>query len=222
MLEQFLKFGVDIRIEPMEVAPTAHHIMGGLKITPECKTTLPGLFACGESAGGVQGANRLGGNALADTQVFGKRAGEFSARQEKRQKKSTRHRFPDRKSGFTGSFQGPKTRPQSGRKSSVKCGKGPGFPGRGGTQTYTCGRQTGSCRPRSRRCRQKTSRTAALVENMCLTASLICRSALIRPESRGAHMRVDIAQEWDAAHSPYGHTFIAKNREGIEKRKVTA
>ena len=44
MLEQFLKFGVDIRTEPMEVAPTAHHIMGGLKITPECKTTLPGTF----------------------------------------------------------------------------------------------------------------------------------------------------------------------------------
>ncbi|MFZ2074965.1 MAG: fumarate reductase (CoM/CoB) subunit TfrA, partial [Methanoregula sp.] len=87
MLEQFLKFGVDIRTEPMEVAPTAHHIMGGLKITPECKTTLPGLFACGESAGGVQGANRLGGNALADTQVFGKRAGEFAARAEKRVKK---------------------------------------------------------------------------------------------------------------------------------------
>ena len=47
MLEQFLKYGVDIRTEPMEVAPTAHHIMGGLKITPEGKTTLPGLFACG-------------------------------------------------------------------------------------------------------------------------------------------------------------------------------
>jgi len=61
-----------------------------------------------------------------------------------------------------------------------------------------------------------------IVENMFLTAWIICRSALIRPESRGAHMRTDISQEWDAAHSPYGHTFIAKNREGIEKRTVTA
>ncbi|MCX6687672.1 MAG: FAD-binding protein, partial [Methanoregula sp.] len=84
MLEQFLKFGVDIRNEPMEVAPTAHHIMGGLRITPQCETTLPGLFACGEVAGGVHGANRLGGNALADTQVFGKRAGESAGRSEKR------------------------------------------------------------------------------------------------------------------------------------------
>ena len=77
MLEQFLKFGVDIRTTPMEVAPTAHHVMGGLRITADCRTTLPGLFACGEVAGGVHGANRLGGNALADTQVFGKRAGEL-------------------------------------------------------------------------------------------------------------------------------------------------
>ncbi|MFY9800890.1 MAG: fumarate reductase (CoM/CoB) subunit TfrA, partial [Methanoregula sp.] len=87
MLEQFLKFGVDIRNQPMEVAPTAHHVMGGLRITPECRTTISGLFACGEVAGGVHGANRLGGNALADTQVFGKRAGEFAGKAEKRIKK---------------------------------------------------------------------------------------------------------------------------------------
>src|SRR5512136_1466143 len=90
MLEQFLKFGVDIRTTPMEVAPTAHHVMGGLRITPECRTTLPGLFACGEAAGGVHGANRLGGNALAETQVFGKRAGEYAGKSEKRMIKADR------------------------------------------------------------------------------------------------------------------------------------
>ncbi|MDD1729069.1 MAG: FAD-binding protein, partial [Methanospirillum sp.] len=81
MLEQFLMFGVDIRTEPMEVAPTAHHIMGGLLIDTECRTTMPGLFACGEVAGGVHGANRLGGNALAETQVFGRRAGLFAGKE---------------------------------------------------------------------------------------------------------------------------------------------
>src|SRR5512136_767058 len=90
MLEQFLKFGVDIRVTPMEVAPTAHHVMGGLRITPECRTTLPGLFACGEAAGGVHGANRLGGNSLAETQVFGRRAGNAAGKAEKRQKKVDR------------------------------------------------------------------------------------------------------------------------------------
>jgi len=75
MLFQFLDIGVDIREVPMEIAPTAHHYMGGVKIDENGATTLNNLFAAGETASGVHGANRLGGNALADTQVFGKRAG---------------------------------------------------------------------------------------------------------------------------------------------------
>lgn len=75
MLFQFLDVGVDIRKQPMEVAPTAHHFMGGVRIDENCRSTVSNLFAAGEAAGGVHGANRLGGNALADTQVFGKRAG---------------------------------------------------------------------------------------------------------------------------------------------------
>jgi fumarate reductase (CoM/CoB) subunit A len=79
MLFQFLDVGLDIRQEPMEVAPTAHHVMGGSLITPCCETTVSNLYAAGEAAGGVHGANRLGGNALAETQVFGRRAGEAAA-----------------------------------------------------------------------------------------------------------------------------------------------
>lgn len=80
MLQQFLDIGIDIREEPMEVAPTAHHFMGGALINEHGKTTVKNLFAAGEVAGGVHGANRLGGNALADTQVFGRRAGEAAAK----------------------------------------------------------------------------------------------------------------------------------------------
>lgn len=79
MLEQFLDVGVDIREEPMEVAPTAHHHMGGLRINPDASTNVENLFGAGEVCGGVHGANRLGGNALADTQVFGKIAGSSAA-----------------------------------------------------------------------------------------------------------------------------------------------
>jgi fumarate reductase (CoM/CoB) subunit A len=79
MLELFLKIGVDIRNEPMEVSPTAHHLMGGLKIDERAETTVKELYAAGEVTGGVHGGNRLGGNALADTQVFGKIAGENAA-----------------------------------------------------------------------------------------------------------------------------------------------
>ena len=75
MVLQFENVGVDIKHEPIEVAPTAHHFMGGVKINPDASTSLENLYGAGEVCGGVHGANRLGGNALADTQVFGKIAG---------------------------------------------------------------------------------------------------------------------------------------------------
>ena len=80
MVLQFENVGVDIKNEAIEVAPTAHHFMGGVKINPDASTSLKNLFASGEVSGGVHGANRLGGNALADTQVFGKIAGESASK----------------------------------------------------------------------------------------------------------------------------------------------
>ncbi len=81
MYEQFHAMGgVDITKEPMEVYPTVHYTMGGLWVDPEtCETSIPGLFAAGEVAAGLHGANRLGGNSLSDIIVFGKRAGEHAA-----------------------------------------------------------------------------------------------------------------------------------------------
>ncbi|MCD7782076.1 MAG: fumarate reductase subunit A [Methanosphaera sp.] len=75
MVQQFKDVGIDILNEPMEVAPTAHHFMGGIRINTKCESNIENLYAAGESTSGVHGANRLGGNALADTQVFGNIAG---------------------------------------------------------------------------------------------------------------------------------------------------
>jgi len=77
MHEQFLKLAdIDISKEPMEVFPTIHYTMGGIKVDAEtCATNVPGLYAAGECAGGLHGANRLGGNSLSDLLVFGRRAG---------------------------------------------------------------------------------------------------------------------------------------------------
>jgi succinate dehydrogenase / fumarate reductase flavoprotein subunit len=73
MYEQFMEQGVDITQEPMKVSPTAHYGMGGIEVDPRTgATAVGGLFAVGESAAGVHGANRLGGNSLAETVVFGK------------------------------------------------------------------------------------------------------------------------------------------------------
>ena len=81
MYEQFKNLAdIDISQEPMEVFPTIHYVMGGIKVDPEtCETNVPGLFAAGECAGGLHGANRLGGNSLSDLLVFGRRAGEGAA-----------------------------------------------------------------------------------------------------------------------------------------------
>jgi len=81
MYEQFLKLAnVDITKQPMEVAPTIHYAMGGVRVEAETgATTVPGLYAAGEVASGLHGANRLGGNSLSDLLVFGKRAGEAAA-----------------------------------------------------------------------------------------------------------------------------------------------
>ncbi len=79
MIEQCEDSGVDLRHEPVEVSPTAHHFMGGIRIDENSATNIPGLFASGECTGGVHGGNRLGGNALADTQVFGALSGENAA-----------------------------------------------------------------------------------------------------------------------------------------------
>src|SRR5207244_5458128 len=72
---------IDITKEPMEVGPTTHYVMGGVRVDAETQmSTVPGLFAAGECAAGINGANRLGGNSLSDLLVFGKRAGEFAAK----------------------------------------------------------------------------------------------------------------------------------------------
>jgi succinate dehydrogenase / fumarate reductase flavoprotein subunit len=83
MYHQFKELaGIDITKEPMEVGPTTHYVMGGIRVDGDTQmsTTVPGLFAAGECAGGLHGANRLGGNSLSDLLVFGKRAGEHAAR----------------------------------------------------------------------------------------------------------------------------------------------
>ena len=82
MYHQFKQLAdLDITKEPMEIGPTTHYIMGGIRVNGDTQmSNVPGLFAAGEAAAGLHGANRLGGNSLSDLIVFGKRAGEFAAK----------------------------------------------------------------------------------------------------------------------------------------------
>jgi len=81
MYHQFKELAdLDITKEPMEVGPTTHYVMGGIRVDADTQeSSIPGLFAAGECAAGINGANRLGGNSLSDLIVFGKRAGEYAA-----------------------------------------------------------------------------------------------------------------------------------------------
>ncbi|MGI9629255.1 MAG: FAD-binding protein, partial [Longimicrobiales bacterium] len=87
MYHQFKQLAdLDITEEPMEVGPTTHYAMGGVRVESDSQmTTVPGLFAAGECATGLHGANRLGGNSLSDLVVFGQRAGEYAVQYVKEQ-----------------------------------------------------------------------------------------------------------------------------------------
>src|SRR5687768_5598011 len=91
MYHQFKQLAdIDITKEPMEVGPTTHYMMGGIRVDGDTQmSTVPGLFAAGEAAAGLHGANRLGGNSLSDLLVFGKRAGQFAAKFSKENKAGT-------------------------------------------------------------------------------------------------------------------------------------
>src|SRR5213075_846121 len=82
MYHQFKQLAdIDITQTPMEIGPTTHYMMGGVRVDGDSQmTNVPGLFAAGEVAAGLHGANRLGGNSLSDLLVFGRRAGEYAAK----------------------------------------------------------------------------------------------------------------------------------------------
>src|SRR5918995_3050055 len=88
MYHQFKQLAdIDITKEPMEIGPTTHYIMGGVHVDADTQmSSVPGLFAAGECASGINGANRLGGNSLSDIVVFGKRAGEYAAEYARKQR----------------------------------------------------------------------------------------------------------------------------------------
>ena len=92
MYHQFKQLAdLDITKEPMEVGPTTHYVMGGVRVDADSQmSTIPGLFAAGECASGINGANRLGGNSLSDLIVFGKRAGRVRRRVGARSARSRR------------------------------------------------------------------------------------------------------------------------------------
>ena len=219
MLEQFLKYGVDIRTEPMEVAPTAHHIMGGLRIDPFCQTTLPGLYACGEAAGGVHGANRLGGNALAETQVFGARAGGSASKASVQNISAPQDQVGAALSMMDGYLSGDVLPDVVKHELQTIMWRGAGI-----FRSKVVLEETKVGLDHLSRKKLKAVDPSGLIDccitrNMIDTARLIVTAAILRDESRGAHVRTDIIQDWDNKNSPFGHTILTRTGATIERRR---
>jgi fumarate reductase (CoM/CoB) subunit A len=203
MLEDFLDIGVDIRNEPMEVTPTAHHVMGGLRIGTSAETSLDGLYSAGEVAGGVHGGNRLGGNALAAGQVFGKIAGDSAAKfavknstpsidRESINNEYSRVMAPlERDDGLSPSEETQRLQ----RYMWDKAGLFRNEEDLNSALNLIKDQQKqvhSKLAVKNKATRYNTEWISALeLQDMILVAEMIVRSALLRKESRGAHYRTD-------------------------------
>ncbi|WP_421909746.1 fumarate reductase (CoM/CoB) subunit TfrA [Methanolacinia petrolearia] len=219
MLEQFLNFGVDIRKEPMEVAPTAHHFMGGIRIDPHGATNVPGLFACGEVTGGVHGANRLGGNSLADTQVFGKRAGESAGKSSLTGRMIDPIQIDAIRAQLEGYLKGDKNPAEIQRRLKALMWEKAGIfrTEEGLKKALSELENLSKEKPRAKS--DENLIDCCTVADMLTTAVLVVKGSLIRPESRGANMRTDLGPCKDPGKSPYSHTFLSLENSGIELKE---
>ncbi|MDO8609609.1 MAG: FAD-binding protein [bacterium] len=208
--EQYKCVGVDIRKEPMEIYPSMHHVMGGIKIDEWCQTNLEGLFACGEVVGGIHGANRLGGNSIAEGQVFGRRAGISAA---KYSNKNTYISLPEKEikveikriTDFMTRKRGVSPHEIEDKLKKVMWNKVGIFRDEKGLQFAK--KQIEILLKESEKMKVRTNvkernrdlQDCLEVSNMLHTAQLIVDAAILRKESRGAHSRVDYPKtndEW--------------------------
>jgi succinate dehydrogenase / fumarate reductase flavoprotein subunit len=229
MYHQFKELAdVDITKGPMEVGPTCHYVMGGIRVEAEtAQSTLPGLFAAGEAAAGLHGANRLGGNSLSDLLVFGRRAGLAAAKHAKETgaSKVDPAQIDAAEKYALAAFQRPKgespyaihrdlqTMMQSLvgiyrtredlRKALVELGKL--------NERWTHTSVEGS------RMFNPGWHLALDLKSMLTISEAVARSALVREESRGAHSRIDfpeLSAEWGTKNN-----IIERDASGMTLRQ---
>ena len=205
MYHQFKELGdIDITKEPMEVGPTTHYIMGGIRVDSDTQmSSIPGLFAAGECAAGINGANRLGGNSLSDLLVFGKRAGEYAAKFVRENA-----RVPVDQSQVMGAMDAslkPFEHGQSGGENpySIQAALQEMMQGLVGivrteSEMQRALQELGTLRARAANAGVQGHReynpgwhTAIDLRNLLIVSEAITRSAIERKESRGGHFRED-------------------------------
>lgn len=191
MVERCADYGFDLLHDRVEVSPSAHYQMGGVRIDVDCRTSIEGLFAAGEDAGGVHGANRLGGNGVADSIVFGGRAGDIMAdyvlgrRTSRAPVDAERWRRVARENGES---------PFALRKELENLmWEKVGVVRRGADlESALCELDTLAERVEAANADSLPAWNAALdAANLIVVAKMVAHGALIRTESRGAHYRED-------------------------------
>jgi succinate dehydrogenase flavoprotein subunit len=225
MYHQFKQLAdIDITREPMEVGPTTHYIMGGVRVDGDTQmSSVPGLFAAGECAAGINGANRLGGNSLSDIIVFGKRAGEHAAKFAKAQKPASvdARQVDEAAQWALQPFErgGPGEGPYQVQYALQKMMQDLVGIVRNEAEMQRALEGLAPLRERARQVGIGGHREynpgwhAALDLHSLLTVSeAITRSAIERRESRGGHFRDDYPDK-DAAHATF-NIVVRKNADG--------
>jgi succinate dehydrogenase / fumarate reductase flavoprotein subunit len=216
MYHQFLELAdVDITKEPMEVGPTCHYMMGGIGVDAEtAQTSVPGLFAAGEAAVGLHGANRLGGNSLSDLLVFGRRAGLAAAEHAKRGEMPPID--PSQIEDAVRQMLAPFERPegdspyaihedlQNTMQSLVGIFRDEEDLRRALSELDVLKARAARVRVEGSRLFNPGWHLAWDLQSMLTVAEAVTRSALTRRESRGAHSRIDypgLDEAWGKKHN---------------------
>ena len=213
MYHQFMKLAdIDITKEPMEVGPTTHYMMGGIRVEPDSQmSTVPGLFAAGECAAGLHGANRLGGNSLSDLVVFGQRAGQYAARFAKDRKagqiqeaqvdaaaRQALEPFERRSAdGAQGAYQ-VQDELQKMMQALVGIVRTEKEMSRALSELERLRKRAAQVRVEGNRAYNPAWHTALDLSNLLVVSEAVTRSAIERRESRGAQFREDFPNKDDA------------------------